>query len=85
MSVCLTVSHRRENTVLRACISPEIAHVIPNAIVAERFKPLTSNSHREDDTSKLNYLQFHKLYFNALLQLLSWLSLVSRTGKVWTS
>ena len=30
---------RRENTVLRARLQPSVVHVIPNALVAEQFKP----------------------------------------------
>ncbi|KAL5521599.1 SPT14 [Sanghuangporus sanghuang] len=36
----ICVSHTgRENTVLRSCIPPSIAHVIPNAIVVDQFRP----------------------------------------------
>ncbi|THH07552.1 hypothetical protein EW145_g3300 [Phellinidium pouzarii] len=36
----ICVSHTgRENTVLRSCIPPSIAHVIPNALVVDQFKP----------------------------------------------
>ncbi|KAH7104826.1 glycosyltransferase family 4 protein [Auriculariales sp. MPI-PUGE-AT-0066] len=33
------LSNRRENTVLRGALEPEVAHVIPNALIAEQFKP----------------------------------------------
>lgn len=36
----ICVSHTsKENTVLRAAISPDRVHVIPNAVVAEQFRP----------------------------------------------
>ena len=42
---------RRENTVLRSWIRPEIVHVVPNTLIAEQFTP----SPRQDtgDTSTL--------------------------------
>ena len=39
VSELTSVLRRRENTVLRARLYPETAYVIPNAIVAEQFKP----------------------------------------------
>lgn len=41
----ICVSHTgRENTVLRARLFPEATYVIPNAIVADQFKPTTGQS-----------------------------------------
>ena len=35
-------SYRRENTVLRASLEhPKTVHVIPNALIADQFKPST--------------------------------------------
>lgn len=31
--------NRRENTVLRSRLPPELVYVIPNALVADQFKP----------------------------------------------
>ncbi|MCJ1238221.1 Phosphatidylinositol N-acetylglucosaminyltransferase gpi3 subunit [Varicellaria rhodocarpa] len=43
------VSHTcKENTVLRACLDPFMVSVIPNAVVAENFRPLTQNSNSTD-------------------------------------
>ncbi|KAF8520944.1 transferase, partial [Hysterangium stoloniferum] len=36
--ICVSYTGR-ENTVLRAAISPSIVHVIPNALIAEQFRP----------------------------------------------
>lgn len=33
--------YSRENTVLRASLNPSTVHVIPNAVVADQFKPAT--------------------------------------------
>jgi phosphatidylinositol N-acetylglucosaminyltransferase subunit A len=53
-------SHRRENTVLRASLQPSIVHVIPNALIADQFKPSTtpvptgiSESGRSQDLTQL--------------------------------
>ncbi|RPD65745.1 transferase [Lentinus tigrinus ALCF2SS1-6] len=43
VDAAICVSHTgRENTVLRARILPDIVHVIPNALVAEQFRPAPS-------------------------------------------
>lgn len=33
------MNHSRENTVLRAQLDPSLVSVIPNALIAEQFKP----------------------------------------------
>ncbi|KAF2683638.1 glycosyltransferase family 4 protein [Lentithecium fluviatile CBS 122367] len=48
---CICVSHTcKENTVLRASLDPSMVSVIPNAVVAENFRPLshTEASHRHN-------------------------------------
>ncbi|KAF2874218.1 phosphatidylinositol:UDP-GlcNAc transferase PIG-A [Massariosphaeria phaeospora] len=47
----ICVSHTKENTVLRASLDPLMVSVIPNAVVAENFRPLSHNSH---DSRKRN-------------------------------
>ncbi|KAI0702065.1 transferase [Cerioporus squamosus] len=43
VDAAICVSHTgRENTVLRARLLPDIVHVIPNALVADQFKPAPS-------------------------------------------
>ncbi|KAF2265140.1 phosphatidylinositol:UDP-GlcNAc transferase PIG-A [Lojkania enalia] len=43
----ICVSHTcKENTVLRASLDPLMVSVIPNAVVAENFRPLSYSSHR---------------------------------------
>ncbi|KAI8986691.1 transferase [Trametes punicea] len=45
VDAAICVSHTgRENTVLRARLLPERVHVIPNAIVADQFKPASTPS-----------------------------------------
>ena len=43
---CYLIS--KENTVLRASLDPFMVSVIPNAVVAENFRPLTQNSNSTD-------------------------------------
>ncbi|KAI9730265.1 MAG: Phosphatidylinositol N-acetylglucosaminyltransferase gpi3 subunit [Cirrosporium novae-zelandiae] len=46
----ICVSHTcKENTVLRASLDPLMVSVIPNAVVAENFRPLSYNEERRDD------------------------------------
>lgn len=40
---------RRENTVLRAQLDPSLVSVIPNALIAEQFKPDPAQQQRPDD------------------------------------
>lgn len=42
----------KENTVLRAALDPHMVSVIPNAIVAENFRPDSSKASK--DTSNFN-------------------------------
>lgn len=43
----LTITYSKENTVLRASLDPLMVSVIPNAVVAESFRPLTPASHSQ--------------------------------------
>ena len=48
----ICVSHcAKENLVLRACISPDIVYVIPNAINAEEFMPATPEEREQNRSS----------------------------------
>ena len=49
-SLKLLTVFRRENTVLRSGVDPSITHVIPNAIIADQFKP--SNEPLPRDSGK---------------------------------
>ena len=56
MLFCLNTPSRRENTVLRANLDPRTVYVIPNAVIAEQFKPRTSPL--PTDASKQNDLSY---------------------------
>ncbi|KAH9835339.1 transferase [Rhodofomes roseus] len=62
VDAAICVSHTgRENTVLRARIPPECVYVIPNALVAEQFKPdLTPKDAREVTIVVISRLAYRK-------------------------
>src|SRR5450432_4375682 len=49
MYVPLTI-HSKENTVLRASLDPLMVSVIPNAVVAENFRPLHHPAYSNDSS-----------------------------------
>lgn len=46
------IARSKENTVLRASLDPLMVSVIPNAVVAESFEPLPSNSSNKNASSQ---------------------------------
>ncbi|KDQ09440.1 glycosyltransferase family 4 protein [Botryobasidium botryosum FD-172 SS1] len=56
----------RENTVLRASLHPSIAHVIPNAVIAEQFRPSPTLL----DTTTINIVVVSRLAYRKGVDLL---------------
>lgn len=60
----------KENTVLRAALSPEQVYVIPNAVVAEQFMP--DLSRKVDLNKKLTIVVASRLVYRKGIDLLVW-------------